>query len=363
MTLTANGADLYSPYSLGPHRLPNRFVLAPMTRNRAGTGNVPTATVARYYEQRASAGLLVTEATQVAPEGVGYLNTPGIHSVEQVAGWRRVTDAIHRAGGRLFLQLWHVGRISHRLFQPGGALPVAPSAVAPAGQLWTAKGMMPLETPRALRSDEIPGIVEQFRLGAANALEAGFDGVEIHAANGYLPDQFLRDGTNRRSDMYGGSVQNRARFLLDVVRSVIGVWGPDRVGVRLSPGGTFNDMTDSAPLKTFAYVIAQLDHMGIAYVHLVEASEDDIRHGGSVVPTDRLRLLFTRTLIVNGGYDRARADAVIRGGVADLVSFGRAFLANPDLPQRLKIGAALNVPDPDTFYGGGEKGYVDYSAL
>jgi N-ethylmaleimide reductase len=337
--------------------------MAPMTRNRAGAGNMPTAVVARYYEQRASAGLLVTEATQVAPEGVGYPNTPGIHSTEQVAGWRRVTDAIHRAGGRIFLQLWHVGRISHRLFQPGGGLPVAPSAVPPAGQVYTAQGMMPLETPRALRSDEIPGIIEQFRTGAANALEAGFDGVEIHAANGYLPDQFLRDGTNRRTDAYGGSVQNRARFLLDLVRSVIGVWGSDRVGVRLSPSSTFNDMADSDPLKTFGYVIGELDQLGIVYVHLVEASENDIRLGGPIVATDRLRPLFRRTLIVNGGYDRRRADAVIRSGGADLVSFGKAFLANPDLPRRLKIGAALNAPDPETFYGGGEKGYVDYSAL
>ena len=360
MTLTANSADLYTAYSLGPLRLPNRFVMAPMTRSRAGTGNVPTAVVARYYEQRASAGLLVTEATQVAPEGVGYPNTPGIHSIEQVAGWRRVTDAIHQAGGRVFLQLWHVGRISHRLFQPGGVLPVAPSAVAPAGQVYTMKGMMPFETPRALASDEIPGIVAQFRMGAANALAAGFDGVEIHAANGYLPDQFLRDGTNRRTDAYGGSVENRARFLLDIVGSVIGVWSPDRVGVRLSPGGTFNDISDSDPLNTFDYVIGKLDLLGVVYVHVVEASDRD---GVSIVPTDRLRRSFRRTLIVNGGYDRERADAVIRSGVADLVSFGKAFLANPDLPRRLKIGATLNVPDPDTFYDGGEKGYVDYPAL
>jgi N-ethylmaleimide reductase len=362
VTLTSNGADLYTAYSLGPIRLPNRFVMAPMTRNRAGTGCVPTAVVARYYQQRASAGLLVTEGTQVAPEGVGYPNTPGIHSIEQVAGWRLVTDAIHRAGGRIFLQLWHVGRISHRLFQPGGSLPVAPSAVTPTGQVYTAKGMMPFETPRALTVDEIPRMVEQFRIGAANALAAGFDGVEIHAANGYLPDQFLRDGTNRRTDAFGGSVQNRARFLLDVVRSVIGVWGPDRVGVRLSPSGTYNDMTDSDPLNTFGYAIGKLDQLGILYVHVVEANEADIRHG-SMVPTDRLRPLFRRTLIVNGGYDRERADAIIRSGVADLVSFGTAFLANPDLPQRLKIGAALNVPDPGTFYGGEEKGYVDYPAL
>ena len=363
MTLTTNSADLYTTHSLGPLRLPNRIVMAPMTRNRAGTGHVPTAIVARYYEQRASAGLVLTEATQVAPEGVGYPNTPGIHSSEQVAGWRRVTDLVHRAGGRIFLQLWHVGRVSHPLFQPGGGLPVAPSAVAPAGQVYTVNGMMPFETPRALTSGEIPEIVEQFRLGAANALAAGFDGVEIHAANGYLPDQFLRDGTNRRTDAYGGSVENRARFLLDIVRSVIGVWGPDRVGVRLSPNGTYNDMTDSDPLKTFGHVIGELDQLGIVYVHLVEASETDARNGGSMVPTAHLRRLFRRTLIVNGGYDRQRADAVIRSGVADLVSFGKAFLANPDLPRRLKIGAALNAPDAETFYGGGEKGYVDYSVL
>ena len=363
MTLTASSADLYTEYSLGPLRLPNRFVMAPMTRNRAGTGNVPTATMARYYQQRASAGLVVTEGTQVALEGVGYPNTPGIHTMEQVAGWRRVTDAVHGAGGRIFLQLWHVGRISHRLFQPGGGLPVAPSAITPAGQVYTVEGMMPFETPRALTSDEIPGIVEQFRIGAANALDAGFDGVEIHGANGYLLDQFLRDGTNRRTDAFGGSVQNRARFLLDIVRSVIGIWGPDRVGVRLSPSGTYNDMTDSDPLRTFGYLIGRLDELGIVYVHLVEASEDDIRLGGPIVPTERLRGLFRRTLIVNGGYDRHRADTAIGSGVADLVSFGKAFLANPDLLQRLKIGASLNVPDPDTFYGGGEKGYVDYPVL
>jgi len=231
------------------------------------------------------------------------------------------------------------------------------------GTVWDPDQPRPGDVGDIAGSDEIPGIVEQFRIGAANALAAGFDGVEIHAANGYLPDQFLRDGTNRRTDAYGGSVQNRARFLLDIVRSVISVWGPDRVGVRLSPGGTYNDMTDSDPLNTFGYVIGKLDVLGILYVHLVEANEVDRRVGGPMVPTDRLRPLFRRTLIVNGGYDRGRADAVISSGVADLVSFGKALLANPDLPQRLKIGAALNVPDPDTFYGGGEKGYIDYPAL
>lgn len=363
MKPTAKAADLYAEYSLGPLNLPNRFVMAPMTRNRAGAGNVPTEFVSRYYEQRASAGLLVTEATQIAPEGVGYPNTPGIHTADQIAGWARVTDAVHAARGRIFLQLWHVGRISHPLFQPNGILPVAPSAVAPAGQVYTPDGLKPFETPRALVADEIPWIVEQYREGAANALDAGFDGVELHGANGYLPDQFLRDGTNRRLDEYGGSVQNRARFLLDIVRELIDVWGPDRVGVRLSPSGTFNEMKDSNPMETFGYVVGELDRLGIVYVHLVEGNEDDIRHGGSIVPTERLRPLFRRTLIVNGGYDRERADAVIGNGLADLVSFGKAFLANPDLPQRLKFGAALNVPEPDTFYGGGEKGYIDYPAL
>ena len=363
MKLTTKNADLYTEYSLGALHLPNRFVMAPMTRNRAGAGNVPTAVVARYYKQRASAGLLVTEGTQVAPEGVGYPNTPGIHTAEQLAGWKRVTDTVHAAGGRIFLQLWHVGRVSHRLFQPTGALPMAPSAIAPAGQLYTPEGMMAFETPRALTADEIPEIVEQYRTGAANALDAGFDGVELHGANGYLPDQFLRDGTNRRRDAYGGSVQNRARFLLDIVRGMVDVWGPDRVGVRLSPSGTFNDMADSNPIETFGYVVGELDRLNIVYVHLVEANEDDIRRGASIVPTDRLRPLFRRTLIVNGGYDREHANAVIRNGLADLVSFGKAFLANPDLPQRLKIGAALNVPEPGTFYGGGEEGYIDYPAL
>ncbi len=355
--------DLDSEFQLGPLRLPNRLVMAPMTRNRAGAGNVPTGLVARYYAQRASAGLIVTEATQVAPEGVGYPGTPGIHSREQVAGWRPVTDAVHGAGGRIVLQLWHVGRISHPLFQPGGVLPVAPSAIAPEGQLYTPGGMKPYVAPRALETDEIPGIVAQFRQGARNALDAGFDGVELHGANGYLPDQFLRDGTNRRTDAYGGTVENRARFLLEIATALIDVWGADRVGVRLSPSGTFNDMKDSDPLQTFEYAVRALDCQGVVYVHLVEGGEAEIRHGGTIVPTERLRPLFRRALIVNGGYDRQRAEEVVGGGKADMVSFGRLFLANPDLPRRLRTGAPLNAPDPDTFYGGDAKGYTDYPAL
>jgi N-ethylmaleimide reductase len=355
--------DLYSEYQLGPLHLPNRLVMAPMTRCRAGAGNVPTDTMARYYEQRASAGLIITEATQVAPEGVGYPNTPGIHTREQAEGWKRVTNAVHAAGGRIVAQLWHVGRISHPLFQQDGELPVAPSAIAPAGQIHTPEGPKPFVTPRALETDEIPAIVEQFRNGARLAKEAGFDGVELHGANGYLPDQFLRDATNRRTDAYGGTVENRARFLLEVVAGLTSVWGQDRVGVRLSPSGTFNDMKDSDPLATFGHAVRELDRLGIALLHFVEGGAADIRHGGNVVPTERLRPLFRHALIVNGGYDRPRADAVIGGGGADLVSFGQAFLANPDLVLRWRLGAPLNPADPSTYYGGGEKGYIDYPEL
>ncbi len=356
-------ASLHSEYKLGPLSLPNRLVMAPMTRNRAGAGHVPTDLVKTYYEQRASAGLIITEASQVAPEGVGYPNTPGVYSREQVAGWQSVTEAVHRAGGRIFLQLWHVGRISHPLFQPQGALPVAPSAIAPVGESYTPEGLKPFMTPRALETREIAGIVGQFRRGAENAKEAGFDGVELHGANGYLVDQFLRDGTNRRTDGYGGSVENRSRFLLEVTSAIIDVWGPDRVGVRLSPSGTFNDMKDSNPLTTFSHAVRELDRLGIAALHLVEGNEADVRHGGTIVPTSQLRPLFHRTLIVNGGYDAARAESVVQEGRADLVSFARPFLANPDLPRRFKISAPLNTPDPSTFYGGNEKGYVDYPAL
>ncbi len=356
-------ANLYSEFKLGPLTLANRLVMAPMTRNRAGAGNVATDLVRTYYEQRASAGLIVTEASQVAPEGVGYPNTPGIHSREQVAAWRRVPEAVHGAGGHIYLQLWHVGRISHPLFQPQGVRPVAPSAIAPAGELYTPEGPKPYMAPRALETREIAGIVGQFRRGAENAKEAGFDGVELHGANGYLVDQFLRDGTNRRTDGYGGSIENRVRFLLEVTSALIDVWGRDRVAVRLSPSGAFNDMKDSNPLATFSHAVRELDRLGIVALHLIEGGAADLRHGGSLVPTSQLRPLFQRTLIVNGGYDAARAESVIREGQADLVSFARPFLANPDLPRRFKIGAPLNAPDPSTFYGGAEKGYVDYPVL
>jgi N-ethylmaleimide reductase len=355
--------NLFTPASVGRLSVPHRVVMAPLTRQRAGQGNVPTDLVVEYYRQRASAALIVSEATQVSPRGQGYPGTPGIHSLDQVHGWHRVTEAVHAAGGRIFLQLWHVGRISHPSFH-GGELPVAPSAVRPAGKGLTADWQMADHpTPRALERSEIPQVVDEFRRGAENALAAGFDGVEIHGANGYLIDQFLRDGTNRRTDDYGGSVEFRARFALEVTDAVTSVWGADRVGIRLSPSGTFNDMKDSQPEQTFGYVVQQLAKRKLAYLHLVEAQEGDVRHGGRPVPIDFFRGLYPGTIIVNSGYDRARADAVIARGAADLVAFGRDFIANPDLPARLRANAPLNPADASTFYGGGAKGYVDYPRL
>ncbi len=355
--------NLFTPYNMGNLELPNRIVMAPLTRNRAGNGNVPHQLNAEYYAQRASAGLIISEATQVTPQGQGYPFTPGIHSPEQVAGWKMVTDAVHQHGGRIFLQLWHVGRISHPDLQPDGVLPVAPSAIAPKGEAQTYEGMKPFVTPRALETSEIPEVVEQYRQGAENALAAGFDGVEIHGANGYLIDQFLRNGTNKRTDEYGGSVENRTRFLLEITKAVTGVWGAKRVGVRLSPSGTFNDMRDSNPLETFGYAAEALNQFDLAYLHIYEATEADIRHGGTVVPTNYLRERYKGTLMVNGDYTLERGNAVLARGEADLVSFGRLFIANPDLPKRFAINAPLNEPDSSTFYGGGKEGYIDYPTL
>lgn len=358
---SSTALSLFSRFDLGPLQLANRIVMAPMTRSRAGTGNVPQPMAAEYYAQRASAGLIITEATQVSPQGVGYPNTPGIHTEEQVEGWRRVTHAVHRRGGTIFLQLWHVGRISHPSLQPDGGLPVAPSPIRPHGEAYTHEGLQPFVTPRALDTDEIPDVIDQFRNGARNALGAGFDGVEIHAANGYLIDQFLRDGTNHRTDRYGGSIPNRARFLLEVTEAVSTVWGSKRVGVRLSPTSTFNDMSDSDPAATFAYTARRLNEYGIAYLHVVEPVSPEVRGDERVTP--RLRQVFEGPFMVNGGYDAASGHEAIASGRADLVSFGVLFLANPDLPRRFAIGAALNRPDPSTFYGGDERGYTDYPFL
>ncbi|MBD2107605.1 alkene reductase [Nodosilinea sp. FACHB-13] len=355
--------SLFTPIKLGAYDLPNRIVMAPLTRNRAGEGNVPQALNVTYYEQRASAGLIITEASQVSPQGQGYPATPGIHSAEQIAGWQKITQAVHAKGGRIFLQLWHVGRISHPSLQPDGATPVAPSAIQPKGDAMTYEGMQRFVTPRALELDKIPGIVDQYRHAAKHALEAGFDGVEVHGANGYLLDQFLRDGSNHRTDAYGGPVENRARLLLEVTEAVVGVWGSDRVGVRLSPSSTFNDMTDSDPRATFGYAIQALNRFNLAYLHLLEPSEADLRYGGTPIPTKEFRPLYDGLLMVNWDYDQAAGNAAIASGDADLVSYGKLFIANPDLPERFAKNAPLNEPNPDTFYGGGGEGYIDYPTL
>lgn len=354
---------LFEPCVCGALTLPNRVVMAPMTRNRAGAGNVPQPLNTVYYAQRASAGLIVTEASQVSPQGVGYPDTPGIHSTAQVEGWRHVTDAVHAAGGRIFLQLWHVGRISHPSLQPDGGLPVAPSAIAPVGEVMTYHGLQPFVTPRALETGEIPGIVEQFRLGAEHARRAGFDGVEVHGANGYLLDQFLRDGTNRRTDRYGDSVENRTRLLVEVVEAVCGAWEPGRVGVRLSPLNTFNSMSDTNPEVTFRHAAGALSAFGLAYLHVVEASIGPAGVAPQAFDYRGLQQAFGGVYMANGGYTRQRAETVLAEGRADLVSFGALFLANPDLPERLRRGGPLNAPDPSTFYGGGAAGYTDYPPL
>jgi len=357
------GIDLFAPYVLGELQLKNRFVMAPLTRCRAEAGNVPSVMAPEYYASRAGAGLIVTEATQVSPHGQGYIFTPGIHGAEQVAGWRRVTEAVHQAGGRIFLQLWHVGRISHPDFL-GGQLPVAPSAIAPRGvSTYTPEGLKEVPTPRALETGEIAGVVEEFRQGARNALVAGFDGVEIHGANGYLIDQFLEDGTNHRSDRYGGSAENRARFLLEVADAVAGVWGSGRVGVRLSPGGSFNDMADSRPQATFGHAVSRMATRNLAYVHLVEPDPSCGEHPTPDLTARYFRPFYPGTLIVAKGYTLERARAVVEAGQADLVAFGQLFLANPDLVERFRRGAPLNTPDPETFYTGGARGYIDYPTL
>lgn len=352
--------DLFSPLIAGSLELPNRIVMAPLTRNRAGEGNVPQAMNVEYYRQRASAGLIISEATQISPQGVGYPNTPGIHSTQQIEAWQDVVRAVHDRGGRIVLQLWHVGRISHPSLQPGGADPVAPSAIRPAGEAVTFSGMQRYVTPRALETGEVSALVEQYAQAAHNALQAGFDGVEIHAANGYLIDQFLRDGTNRRTDSWGGSLENRLRFLQEVTAAVCGVISADRVGVRISPENSFNDIHDSDPQTTFERVATLLDGFGLAYLHVFEG---DMMTGARVVDYARLRALFSGCYLANCRYDLARAQAAIRSGAADMVSFGSLYIANPDLVERFRQGAALNAPDPATFYGGDEHGYTDYPFL
>ena len=347
--------SLFSPFRLGDLSLRNRVVMGPMTRSRAGAGEAPTELAAAYYAQRAGAGLIVSEGAQVSAQGRGYPGTPGLHTPEQRLGWRLVTDAVHAAGGRIFAQLWHVGRVSHSSLQPAGGLPVAPSALAAAGKLYTASGMVEYETPRALETEEISAVVDQFRLAAAVARDAGFDGVEIQAANGYLIDQFLRDGSNRRVDGYGGPPINRARLLTEVIDAVLGELPANRVGVRLSPTHPLSGMADSDPQATFGVVTKRLAIYGLGYLHLVQTDGDfDWR---------ALRNAFAGPVILAGGYDKAKAQAALAAGDADLVAFGEPFIANPDLVERLRLDAPLAQADRATYYAGGVRGYTDYPAL
>ena len=347
---------LFDPIKIGSLDLPNRIIMAPLTRARAaGAGRVPNALMAEYYAQRASAGLILSEATSVTPMGVGYADTPGIWSDAQVAGWKEVTDAVHKAGGRIFLQLWHVGRISDPIFLDG-AQPVAPSAVQPQGHVSLVRPVKPYVTPRALASEEIPSIVAAYRKGAEHAKKAGFDGVEIHGANGYLLDQFLQDSTNQRTDAYGGSIENRARLMLEVTDACIEVWGADRVGMHLAPRRDAHDMGDSTPLDTFGYVARELGKRGIAFICAREALGDD-RLG------PQLKRIFGGVYIANEKMTKESAEGLLARGEADAVAFGQWFIANPDLPERLKRDAPLNPARPDKFYGPSAEGYTDYPAL
>jgi N-ethylmaleimide reductase len=359
-----NTSKLLSSFRLGRLELKNRMVMAPMTRSRALLdGNVPNPLAAPYYTQRASAGLVITEATPVSPQGVGYIRTPGMHSPEQVAGWRRVTEAVHAAGGVIFAQLWHVGRVSHPDFHDG-RLPVAPSAIGYEGEVFTFQGKKRVVTPRALETEELPGVLDQFRRAAENAREAGFDGVELHGSNGYLLDQFLRDGSNQRTDAYGGSIENRARFPLEVARAVVDVWGAERVGYRLSPQSfPYAGMTDSSPAETFTYMARELGRLGLGYLHVTEAVSGKGVPGPEQRISPLLRKAFQGAFIVNGGYDARTGEAAIAQGEADLVAYGVPFLANPDLPERFRHEAPLNPVDASTFFTGEEKGYTDYPTL
>jgi len=354
--------NLFEPYAFGSLTLSNRVVLAPLTRNRAGAGFVPSEFAATYYAQRASAGLLISEATQISQQGQGYQDTPGIYSQAQIDGWRKVTDAVHARGGRMFLQLWHVGRVSHVDLQENGAVPVAPSAIRAQTKTFVNNGFMDVSEPRALTLDELPGIVNDFRRAAANAIAAGFDGVEIHGANGYLLDQFAKDGANARTDAYGGSVENRARLLLEVTAAVVDEIGAQRTGVRVSPISPANGVSSSDPQSQFNYIVEQLDALGIVYIHVVEGATGGPRN---IAPFDfdSLRRRFRNTYIANNGYDLDLASSRLAEGEADLFAFGRPFIANPDLVERLKAGAPLAVFNPATLYGGGAEGYIDYPSL
>ena len=353
---------LFDPIRLGPYVLPHRVFMAPLTRGRADPDGTPTDIMAVYYAQRASAGLIISEATAISPQGVGWHNAPGIFTPRHVEAWKPVTDAVHRAGGRIFLQLWHTGRVSHPDFVAGGR-PVGPSAVAAAGQARTPAGRKPFVVPRALRVDELPGIAEDYARAARCAIHAGFDGAEIHAANGYLLDQFIRDASNQRRDDFGGSIERRWRFPIQATQAVIDEIGASRTGVRVSPYVSFNSMRDSDPVATFTYGARELSRRRIAYLHVVEGPPGHPfgSEGPSVHP--HIRAAFDRVLILNGGFDAATGDEALASGAADAIAYGVPFIANPDLPARFRTGATLNVPDQEAFYTPGSRGYTDYPFL
>jgi N-ethylmaleimide reductase len=360
-------ANLFDPVKVGDLELPHRIVMSPLTRSRAGEQLEPREMNVEYYAQRSSAALIITEATHVTLQGIGYPKTPGIGTEAQIEGWKRVVNAVHERGGKIFLQLWHVGRISHPSMQENGESPVAPSPIKAKGELFTYDGMKEFVAPRALETSEIPGIVEYFRQGAENAKRVGFDGVEIHGANGYLLDQFLEDGTNQRTDEYGGSIENRVRLLLEVVEAATEIWTANRVGVRLSPAGSFNDMSDSAPSETFGYAAKKLGGFGLAYLHVIEPDALNAGkyavNGKQISAIKHLKSLFGGVVIAAQGYDLQSGNAVIESGDADLVAFGKLFIANPDLPERFRRNAPLNPPVEAAFYGGDEHGYTDYPTL
>lgn len=353
--------DLFSPAKLGSIALKNRIVMAPLTRNRSGEAGVPQDLNVTYYAQRASAGLIVTEATPISPMGHGYPGLPGIYTDEQVAGWKKITEAVHAKGGKIVIQLWHVGRISHPTLL-NGALPVAPSAIKPAGKAFTYQGLVDYVEPRALDANELPAIVQDYVYATQCALKAGFDGVEIHAANGYLLDQFLRDGSNKRTDNYGGSFENRARLLLEVTKAVVETAGADKVGIRISPVNPFNNMHDSNPQALFNYVAEQLNQFNLAYLHAVEGGIHGVGKADAF-DFEQMRKLYKGAYMANLSYDKVRGNAAIASGHADVIAYGVPFIANPDLVERYKTDAALNAADSKSFYGGTEKGYTDYPFL
>jgi N-ethylmaleimide reductase len=357
-------SDLFQPVRLGPYQLANRIVMAPLTRTRAGADGVPRRLMAAYYAQRATAGLIIAEGTNISPQGRGYAFTPGIYTTVQVEAWRPITEAVHHLGGKIFVQLWHVGRVSHPSLQPGGARPVAPSAIRPAATTYTEAGFQHCVTPRALETEEIPAILDDYRRAARNALTAGFDGVEIHAANGYLIEQFLRDSTNKRTDSYGGSLNNRARLLLEVTKAVTAVCGGARTGIRLSPVTPANDIgPDSDPEATYTSVVEWLNEYNVAYIHVIEGATQGPREVPGGFDFQVLRHAFRGLYIANNGYDLDLAVRAREQNLADLIAFGRLYISNPDLVERLRLHAPLNAPDRETFFGGGPTGYTDYPFL